>query len=154
MRYELDSENWGAEEWRKPSIPEDAVEIFSEYGRIIPTREGRHGVDYRSTWLLLFKYKVSGYRLRVKHGAGEETFDLGFHPEPLIKALAMLTSDERYEAIYTIYRTSSDAEKTARQETATYYKTAFYEKRLKVKRRDKKIYVEVLPRCDSTELLD
>ncbi len=146
-----DNGNWGEERFRKPTLPEKAREIFSECGRVIRHEGANWGVDYRSHWLVLFKYDIGGYCLRVKHGGGEETFDLGHSAEPLIKAFEGLSSDDRYEALYIVYKAASTAAQTASEETRVRYARAFLDKRLKRRRSQNKIYVDVLPEIVSIQ---
>lgn len=46
-----DERNWGAEEWRQPTIQDDDTVIFSECGRIT------HNTDFRSHWFKVVKQK-------------------------------------------------------------------------------------------------
>lgn len=136
--------NWGEESWRKPSIPDGATEIFSEHGRII--REGQsNGCDYRSHWLVVFKHTLGPVVLRVRHGGGEESFSLGWQCAALLSALAPLDSDQRYEALYTVYKLAREYEDKAEYETRKKYEFAFIQGRLKKRKRNNRYYVEVVP---------
>ena len=145
----MSNENWGVEIGRKPSLPENAAEIFSEPGRII--REGKSdGCDYRSHWIVVYKREFGEICLKVKHCGGEETFPLGWQASALIDAFRSLSPDQRYEALYTVYKLAREsAAQAARQMCQTYAK-AFLEKRLKRRQRDKRVYVDILPETKTT----
>ncbi len=120
--------NWGAEAWREPSIPADAEPVFSECGRVIGN------VTYRSHWFRVTREAYQGaYRLYVKHGAGEESFSLGYSStaKTTVDALAGMGSDARYLALHLLYRVHTEARYAQRDETAKLYMTAFVEGRLK-----------------------
>jgi len=110
------------------------------------------GTDYGSHAIKLAKQRF-GERLSgdlyilMHHGGGREVLRVPtFHDGGNLEA-AILALPERlqYALLYTIYQAASNARREAQRETATKYSKAFLEKRLKRKRRDNRIYVEIEP---------
>lgn len=129
------------EKWREPTIQEGDKVIFSEHGRSV------NNVDFKSHWLVLVQAQYGGYFLLVKHGGGEERISLGYeHHTASLKTLELVPEDQRYLILYTIYRAHSNAEDNAITNTATKYKLAFLEKRLKRRRKNNRLYVDIIPR--------
>lgn len=84
-----DERNWGAEPERAPTPADGETIVFSEYGRIMDR------TDYRSHWFMLVRGKHGGFYLLVKHGAGQERFQVAWNKR-IASALEMLPSDDRY----------------------------------------------------------
>lgn len=132
------------EEWRKPS-PDGDEELISEHGRVI--KHSDNSVCYRAYWLTITKGEYGGYKLRVKHGGGEEAFDLGYRGKMLVRILSEIqSSDDRYFTLFCMFQMASEAQENTRRETASKYSLAFVEKRLKKRRKNHKIYVDILPK--------
>lgn len=128
----MNNENWGAEPWRAPTLGKDDVALFSEHGRVIHPKAGRTAVDFRSHWLILVK-NIIFYALLVKHGGGEERIVInGFAIENgLVPTLESADSDTRYLLLYALYSTHQKATRLSAEKTASLYRKAFAEGRLK-----------------------
>lgn len=139
-------QNYGAEAWRKPAIPSEMTEIYSECGRVIPD-ERYGGICYRAFWLVLAKPKHGNPHIFIKHGGGEESFSLGHSGEIFEAILAGLDSNSRYLALFQLYKlitTSREfGEATARERWAQ----AFAEGRIKKRRKNGMTRVEIEPRA-------
>ena len=112
------------EAWREPSLKPGYTRVFSEHGRILGN------TCYRSHWMALDKGEHGGYFLTVKHGGGEEHFQIAYSKR-LVDALAALDSDARYFILHQFLRIKQDAERAAQDKTANDYKRAFAEGRLR-----------------------
>lgn len=142
-----DEETW-SEACRQPTVNEGEELLHNECGRIVRNDDKRpgHGVDCRSHAYSLIA--TSNYDadlvLAVKHGGGEERHALkyawGFRA-----AMNALTSDQRYSVFKTIDATVNGAQVLAIQQTSKKYANAFVEGRLKKRRRNKRIFVEIEP---------
>jgi hypothetical protein len=90
-------------QWRAPSVAEDEEIIFDEPGRVLsrtsPERPS-DGVDCRSHYFRVTKPRFGFYKLRVKHGGGEDSLCLKYDKR-IIEALAQLDSDSRYWMLFT-----------------------------------------------------
>jgi hypothetical protein len=86
---------------------------------------------------------VSGYKLRVRHGAGEETVDLGGKWRGLIPALELLDSDNRYRVLYAIFDAASKARRIGAEATAAQYRAAFVDGRLRKRKMPRQAAVKV-----------
>lgn len=130
------------ETWRRPTVQEGDVVVFDEHGRSC------NNVDFKSHWLMLVRQQYGGYALLVKHGGGEERIPLGFaHTMTGLLACDSLTSDQRYVMLYLLFDTHQEATRQAEAKTASAYKVAFVEKRLKKTMRNHRIYVSIVPRA-------
>ena len=78
------AENWGAEPWRKPTLGEDDIELFSEPGRVLHIGGDNFNTDYRSHWFVLAQSRFGGLSLLVKHGGGQRRVHLGYEEEHLV----------------------------------------------------------------------
>ncbi len=121
---DTEQKNWGAEPWRQPKIEEGDALIFSEHGRVLDN------TCYRSHWFCVVKAQHGGYFLLVKHGGGEERFQIGWSNR-IASALVPLDSDSRYLLLYTLYHAHSTAKREARENTSATYNKAFVDGRLK-----------------------
>ena len=140
-----DPEDWGREEWRQPPTKDGESVIFSEPGRILRGSETGGGVDCRSHSFKVVKPEFGRYLLRVRHGGGDEEIELDYSKRS-VDALSKLDSDSRYWLLHAFFDVAHKAEKEARETTRREYAQAFAEGRLKKRRRNNKIYVDVLPR--------
>jgi hypothetical protein len=134
-------ENWGAEAWRQPTLLLGDVEIFAEHGRILDGGTGR-GVDCRSHSFKLVKETFGPYRLCVKHGGGEERFQIDYC-DRTVHVMRALTSDERYWLMHTILTIRTETARAASEQTARRYQKAFAEGRLKKRKKPNQPHVRV-----------
>ena len=129
MRY--DPENYGSEPWREPKPEEGDTVIFSEFGRVLDK------TDCRSHWFMMVKMQYGGYALLVKHGGGQERFNLGhlhFYRgdySRIIRAMEAMDTDARYLMLYTFYDIQKDARRYERDKVTAELTSAFVEGRLK-----------------------
>jgi hypothetical protein len=107
------------------------------------------GVCYRAYSLQLARgYSSRDLVILVEHGGGREAVHL--HSIYGVEADWLLSiTDERrlYAALWTLYKTASDADRAARHDTATEYAQAFAEGRLKKRRKYGRVRVEMEPRA-------
>lgn len=125
-RYEL-------EPWREPTLDAGDTSIYSEHGRILYPSDDHSpgkGTCYRAYWMRLVKAQYGGYYLTVKHGGGEERFNVGY-PARIVKALAGMESDDRFFMLYTMMHMHHEAARAASEATAATYRKAFAEDRLR-----------------------
>ena len=111
------------EAWRAPTPKDDEDVIFSEHGRII------NNVCHRSFWFMLVKGKYH-VALLVKHGGGQERIDLHHYHDENLRALSVLSSDDRFMVFSTMLAIKHDAEREAEDSTSARYRQAFAENRL------------------------
>ena len=79
----------------------------------------------------MVKAKYSGVYLRVKHGAGEEQWQIDSCSAAVVEALSKLESNDRYFILFAIMRAHQSSKQNATDITALRYKEAFVEGRLK-----------------------
>jgi hypothetical protein len=141
------NENWGAEEWRQPNEAEGETVLFAEHGRILPGRidpRPGNGVDCRSHSFKVVRAQFGGIYLLVRHGGGDERLKIDYSGR-IISALEALESDARYWLLHSILDVHHHADRDAREETSRKYASAFVEGRLKKRRRNRRVYVEIEP---------
>lgn len=125
--------NWGAEEWRAPTLDDGDVLLFSECGRVVKAGTYGHGqddIDYRSHYFRIVKYGGGAYLL-VKHGGGEERVQLDYSASRVAQFFKPLDSSERYLLMHLFYNMHVKARREATEKTAADYRKAFAEGRLK-----------------------
>jgi len=138
--------DWGREAWRQPTVGPDETLIFNEPGRVLQGYDERGtGVDCRSHSFSVVKPKYGEYHLKVKHGGGEESYAIGYSVLT-IRALEKVDSDGRYWLLHNMLNVIHNAQRATRQDTASEYAQAFAEGRLKKRRRNNRIHVEIQPR--------
>lgn len=110
--------NWGAEPARAPSLAEGDNLIYSEHGRVLDN------VCYRSHWLCLVRAQFGGYYLLVKHGGGQERFQIAYSKR-MVQALENIDSDSRYFLLHSMLKINHDAARNASEATSARYRAAF-----------------------------
>lgn len=115
------------EAWREPKPKENETVLFSEHGRII----GR--TDFRSHWFVVVKEQFGRVHLLVKHGGGDERFELGYR-ENCIGGIEALTSDQRFLLFWTFLDIKHDAERNAQDKERLRWSEAAAEKRIKTRK--------------------
>jgi len=134
------TQNYGAEAWRAPVLADGETLIFSECGRLLPSSLGiGEMVSYRAYYFRVVKPEIGQYRIIVKHGAGQEGFNLTYDRNNTLIALAKLDSDARYAMLWQLYETWRDTKRA----TAAEYCQAFAEGRLKKRKRNKQYHVYI-----------
>lgn len=113
--------NYGAEKWRAPEIENEMSIKFDECGRVL------NGVTYQSFYIIVAEWK-GFYYLFVKHGAGQERFNLD---KRIIPALELLDSDNRYLVLFNLYKIAGEYKAVGERETSDKYRTAFVTGRLR-----------------------
>lgn len=119
---------YGAEPLRRPEIQEGEELIFDLPGRIV-RRNGGDGVDIRSHYLLVLKHYGMCF-IRVRHGGGVETVNLGTQGKTVVEAMALLSDDQRYCLAFSLYHVHNEARRNGSSEAETRVKRAFLEGRL------------------------
>ena len=138
-------EDYGSDPRRKPTLEPNDTELFSEHGRCLASKSGNHGIDYRSHWFVLVQPQYGFAALLVAHGAGQERIVLDHNADKVLSdTFPLLTSDQRYLMLHLLYSTHTDARRRATDSTAMKYKKAFVDGKLKKKRRDGMIYVNIV----------
>lgn len=140
-------QNWGAEAFRKPPIPEGATELFSECGRILKLEGRSDGVDYRSHWFVMYQDGRHGkVMLAVRHGGGDRTVSLGYDHLAQDQIATLLPSDLRYLYFHGLYDLHQQGHASGHSDAKHEYRQAFAEGRLKKRKLPKsnlfKIWVE------------
>lgn len=134
MDNETEERNYGAEPWRAPTLKEDDALLFSECGRVVKAHTYGHddcGIDYRSHYFRIVRARYGGCFLLVKHGGGEERFQLDYSKARIGQFFEPLDSTQRYLLMHLFYNVHSQAKQATREKTAHEYKTAFANGKLK-----------------------
>lgn len=130
--------NWGAAEWRKPTVLEGETVLRSECGRIT------HNIDYRSHWFILIKSAYTEHILLVRHGGGEERIHLPIcNANVLVSAIQSLGSDEAYIVMHQLFDIWQHSKRAGRDEATRRFQNAFIDGRLKKRRFPKQGIVKV-----------
>ena len=116
--------NWGAEPFRAPDLSEGDTLIYSECGRVLDN------TCYRSHYFRLVRGQYGGYYLLVKHGGGQERTKIAYSNR-IIPSLENLDSDARYFIFHTMHRIELEARTLAVENTASKYRAAFVNGKLK-----------------------
>lgn len=131
-----------------PTIPQSYTITHDEPGRtIIDTRLGNPNlVDCAEFHFVFATGRLGGLSLFVRHGAGDERFELD-HGDEFVRAISSLDSDSRFRLALSIMNLAHDVERRASTSTARRYEEAFVEGRMrKRKLRGKDHYkVTILP---------
>lgn len=129
-----------AENWRAPEVPANETIIFDEPGRVL------NRVDFTSHHFRVTREGDSLFRLRVRHGAGDEVVPLGYGYRGVAAALAMLDSDSRYQMLYALHAVRREGRDEGRATTRGQYVRAFADGRLKKRkvrgRAEVKVWIE------------
>lgn len=142
-----DPEDWGRDPRRQPTLQEGDALIFNEPGRIL--RRAGHisgGIDYRPHCFSVVRTSHGGdFALLTSHGGGEERirFAGGYQAE-MVDALHAMPSDARYLLLHQFSAAARDARYAAQDATAREYATAFVEGRLKKRRKNNRVRVEIV----------
>ncbi len=129
----LNSEcNYGAK-GREPVIGNEETIVYDEEGRCCPQVNGTGGTDYHHAHYRVFKEQYGGYRFAVKHGGGEESFEMFAHNR-IVEMMKPMTSDERFLMLNAFfYERRKAASEAMREEYEKWYKAAA-EKRIKTRK--------------------
>lgn len=114
---------------RQPSPPDlkDGDElIYDEPGRC-------GGLDCHSHHFCLVKNR-GYYAVLVRHGGGDERFDIGSSGRLLVPSLALMDTNGRYWLMHTLYSTRESANEAATGATAQRWRLAAAEKRIKTRK--------------------
>ena len=145
--------NWGAEEWRAPTLAQGDTLLYSECGRIVKAEtygHGRNGIDYRSHYFTVVTGEHNyGTYLLVKHGGGEERIKIDYSSKRVAQFFEPLDSTERYLLMHMLHSLYRDTKREADEATAATYRKAFAEDRLR-KRKNRgqascKVWIEREP---------
>jgi hypothetical protein len=129
---EREKRNWGDDPRRAPTLQDGDTMLYSECGRVIKNSYGhKDGIDYRSHYFTLVKREFGGVDLLVKHGGGEERFQLDYSKARATQFFEPLDSTQRYLLMHLFYNVNSKAKQRATEETANRYRTAFAKGALK-----------------------
>lgn len=131
-------DDYGREPWRAPDNGDDKV-VIELPGRVVAN------TCHRSHY---FRVCESGM-VYVRHGAGQESFHLGYDAHVLIGVLERATDDEQYLIIRRIYETRSADKRAAAAKTEAEIFKAFSDGRLRKRKQrgsDKvKVWIEDKP---------
>jgi hypothetical protein len=117
------------DEWCAPIVPADETLVFDEPGRVLVLKpRGNYDVDYRSHYLRVTKGEFGGHMLRVRHGAGDESWRLD---DTAVAVLRDMDSDARYFLLYAIMRANTDSARAARDATTREWRQATAEGRVR-----------------------
>lgn len=134
MTNETTERNWGAEAWRAPDLKEGDALLFDECGRIVEAGtygHGSNGIDYRSHYFRIVAAQYGGCYLLVKHGGGQERIQLDYSVARARQFFEPLDSTQRYLLMHMLHSVHRKAQDEATKETATAYRAAFADGRLR-----------------------
>lgn len=127
--------NWGAEPNRAPDLNDGDILLYDECGRVVEAHtygNDNNGIDYRSHYFRVVKGSHGyGCWLLVKHGGGQERFQLDYNPTRCKQIFERLDSTERYLLMHMLFTVHRQAQVTARNDTKNLYTSAFVAGRLK-----------------------
>jgi hypothetical protein len=139
--YSWDGKTFSTRQPAPPDLASDDTLIFDEAGRC-------GGLDCHSHHFRVVKTSVM-YWILVRHGGGNERFNLPTTFRLSLPALQAMTSNERYWLLHTIYSTRRDGEQYGAGRMDERYRAAFAEGRLKKRkmpgRAAFKIWIESKP---------
>lgn len=140
---------WHLDPRRAPTLAEGDELLYDLPGRIVDANtygHGSNGIDYRSHWLRLVKAQYGGCFLLVKHGGGEQRFQIDYNVARSRQFFrAVLDDTQRYLLAHQLYDIHSKARREAEERVRREWSLAFIEKRITKKRRDGRIYVNITP---------
>lgn len=141
-----DRDSYGVE-WRAPDTQPGDVLLFDECGRCAPSpqEKGKTSIDYHAYHFRLVQ-RGGWYVLLVRHGRGDESIQLGTTSLCLAELLGKHDTDGRYLLLHALYDAHEVGERRTREETTRRYEVAFLEGRLKKRKRNHRLYVEIKPR--------
>ena len=117
--------------WRRPSVASDEDVLWDEPGRILQWGEDGKKTDCTSHHFLVVKPMYGRCALKVRHGAGDESFNLTWDREGVQRIFSALPSDERFRLCWIIMDAYKDGAKQAQTATKQQYIQAFADGRLK-----------------------
>ena len=128
-----------------PTIQKGETIVYDEEGRCCPQVNGKGSTDYHSHHFRVFKNEYSGHRFAVKHGGGEESYNMYPHTR-VVEMLAKLDSDSRYLMLYALWSQWSDGDSKGYANADAKWRKAAAEKRIKTRkmpgRADVKVWIE------------
>jgi len=122
--YSWDGKSFGVRQPNPPDLLEHDELLYDEPGRC-------GGLDSHSFHFRIVKQFGTHYLL-VRHGGGDERIRLGSRPG--IEVIAKLNSNDRYWILQQLYHVQQRQADEASQNTASKYRSAFVEGRLKKKK--------------------
>lgn len=125
----LDPENYAFREleWRAPFLAEGSASLFLEPGRVLDN------VCYRAYCFRVSKPGFGDYILSVKHGGGEESWNLEWN-KSLIAALGKMDSDSRFLTLHALMRAHQISERNTVEKRDSFWRQAAAEKRIKTRK--------------------
>ncbi len=124
--YSWDGKTHGTRPVAPPDLEEGDELLYDEPGRC-------GGLDSHCHHLRVVKARYGGFKLRVRHGGGDEQISLG-STRMAIDALAALDSNGRYWLLLRLYHVQSDAASRAIERCDSSWRKAAAEKRIKTRR--------------------
>ena len=129
-----------------PAVEERDTILFDEPGRCSPQVNGKGQTDYHSYHFRMVDSGHGHYWLLVRHGGGQERFDMGYSFTRLAEVLALLPdSDARYLMLMALYSARRDGDKAGCSRTQDYWHSAASEKRIKTRKMPGRDAVKVQP---------
>lgn len=125
--YSWDGKTRGTRPPNPPDLREGDELLYDEPGRC-------GGIDAHSHHFRLVKGRY-GYALLVRHGGGDDSFDLGITAKLCLGSLASLDSNARYWLMHTIYSTWRDATGLAASRSNAEWRIAAAENRIRTRKR-------------------
>lgn len=139
--YSWDGNSVGVYPPNPPALAEGDTLIHDEPGRC-------GGVDSHSHHFRVVNSHGSRYLL-VRHGAGDERIFLGVggrRPSLIVNQLVdSMDSTDRYWLLQSIYHIQDSARSEARDAERSRWLVAAAQKRIKLRRRDGRVHVEIMP---------
>lgn len=126
-----DNYSWTERAWRRPSVIDGETVVVEEPGRVLPSADGRHDVCCRSHYFLVVRAGTGAITLRVKHGAGEESMNLGWDTTRVLRGFEAMDSDARFRFCWMLMQTRSDAARAATEHADARWRSAILEGRVR-----------------------
>lgn len=133
------------DDWRAPTVAAGETVLFDEPGRVLDRKaEGGHtDVCYRAYWFRVVSGQFGPVALRVKHGGGEESWNIGYATDPAVEALGMLDSDARYFVLHALMDAHHTSASNAADRTSAHWRQAAADKRIKTRKLPRQNAVKV-----------
>jgi hypothetical protein len=138
--YSWDGKTGGVYPVRPPVLLDGEELIYDEPGRC-------GGQDSHCHHFRLVK-RHGDYVVVVRHGGGEERFRIASHrpgATPLVESMERMDSNGRYWSLHLLYYSMAEAALTAQEQERMRWTAAAAEKRIKLRRRNGGIRVDIMP---------
>jgi hypothetical protein len=116
-----------------PGIKDGETIVFDEEGRCAPQINGSGGTDFHSHHYRVFKSLCGGHRFAVRHGAGDESFNMYEHTR-VVEILASMQSDARFLMLHALFGQRRDGLTIGNDTANSTWTRAAVEKRIRTRK--------------------